>query len=47
MRGLISGLTPRAQSDLGFIEKTAAMMQRMDAARTTELNKLAEEEMRM
>src|ERR1700733_13048273 len=46
MRGLISGLAPRAQSDLGFIEKTAMMMQRMDASRTAELGRLAEEEKR-
>ena len=47
MRGLISGLTPRAQSDLGFIEKTAMMMQRMDASRTAELSRLSEEEKRV
>lgn len=46
IRELITGLAPRAQADLGFIEKTAAMMQRMDASRTAELNKLAEEEKR-
>jgi hypothetical protein len=46
MRGLTSGLAPRAQSDLGFIEKTAMMMQRMDASRTAELGRLAEEEKR-
>lgn len=46
IRELITGLTPRAQSDLGFIEKTAAMMQRMDASRTAELSKLADEEKR-
>jgi hypothetical protein len=43
MRGLISGLAPRAQSELGFIEKTAMMMQRMDASRSAELSRLAEE----
>lgn len=46
IRELVTGLTPRAQADLGFIEKTATMMQRMDASRTTELSKLAEEEKR-